>query len=178
MTPNWQSLAYALFARRPIVPQPPDVLAADPPASREPLPPSGIEDTPVTECPLPRQPPPPCGSLSLSSFARKPLQPIANPFPSRSHRYKAIRPPLSAAALSCVSPACSTGPSNGFGRQPLGASWPYSPPMSEREKPGSPSPSRPRSAVPRPLQRRTKRSPNSLGGRENKNLAIFVKQRT
>jgi hypothetical protein len=53
MTPNRQSPAYALFARRPIVPQPPDVLAADPPASQEPLPPSGTEDTPVTECPLP-----------------------------------------------------------------------------------------------------------------------------
>jgi hypothetical protein len=53
MTPNRQSPAYALFARRPILPQPPDVLAADPPASQEPLPPSGTEDTPVTECPLP-----------------------------------------------------------------------------------------------------------------------------
>jgi hypothetical protein len=53
MTPNRQSPAYALFARRPIVPQPPDVLAADPPASQEPPPPSGTEDTPVTECPLP-----------------------------------------------------------------------------------------------------------------------------
>jgi hypothetical protein len=37
MTPNRQSTAYALFARRPIVPQPLDVLAADPPASQEPL---------------------------------------------------------------------------------------------------------------------------------------------
>jgi hypothetical protein len=45
MTPNRQSPAYALFARRPIVPQPLDVLAADPPASQEPLPPSGTEDT-------------------------------------------------------------------------------------------------------------------------------------
>ena len=45
MTPNRQSPAYALFARRPIVPQPSDVLAADPPASQEPLPPSGTEDT-------------------------------------------------------------------------------------------------------------------------------------
>ena len=53
MTPNRQSPAYALFAPRPIVPQPPDVLAAAPPASQEPLPPSGTEDTPVTECPLP-----------------------------------------------------------------------------------------------------------------------------
>ncbi len=53
MIPNWQSPAYALFARRPIVPQPPDVLAADPPASQEPLPPSVTEDAPVTECPLP-----------------------------------------------------------------------------------------------------------------------------
>ena len=53
MTPNRQSPAYALFARRPIVPQPPDVLAADPPAGQEPLPPSGTEDTPVTECLLP-----------------------------------------------------------------------------------------------------------------------------
>jgi hypothetical protein len=50
MTPNRQSPAYALFARRPVVPQPPDVLAADPPASHEPLPPSGTEDTPVIEC--------------------------------------------------------------------------------------------------------------------------------
>jgi len=49
MTPNRPSHAYALFARRPIVPQPPDVLAADPPAGQEPLPPSGTEDTPVTE---------------------------------------------------------------------------------------------------------------------------------
>jgi hypothetical protein len=53
MTPNRQSPAYALFAPRPIVPQPPDVLAAAPPASQEPLPPSGTEDMPVTECPLP-----------------------------------------------------------------------------------------------------------------------------
>jgi len=53
MTPNRQSPAYALFARRPIVPQPPDVLAADPPASQEPPPPSGTKDTPATECPLP-----------------------------------------------------------------------------------------------------------------------------
>ena len=53
MIPNRQNPAYALFARRPIVPQPPDVLAADPPASQEPLPPSGTEGTPVTECPLP-----------------------------------------------------------------------------------------------------------------------------
>jgi len=51
MTPNRQSPAYALFARRPIVPQPPDVLAADPPASQEPPPPSGTEDT--AECSLP-----------------------------------------------------------------------------------------------------------------------------
>jgi hypothetical protein len=57
MTPNRQSPAYALFARRPIVPQPPDVPAADPPASREPLPPSGTEDTAVTECPLPASAP-------------------------------------------------------------------------------------------------------------------------
>jgi len=53
MTPNRQSPAQALFAPRPIVPQPPDVLAADPPASQGPLPPSGTEDSPVTECPLP-----------------------------------------------------------------------------------------------------------------------------
>ena len=52
MTPNRQSPAYALFARRPIAPQPPDVLAADPTASQEPLSPSGSEATPVTECPL------------------------------------------------------------------------------------------------------------------------------
>jgi hypothetical protein len=51
MTPSRQSPAYALFARRPTVPQPPDVLAADPPASQEPPPPSGTEDT--AECPLP-----------------------------------------------------------------------------------------------------------------------------
>ena len=57
MIPNRQNPAYALFARRPIVPQPPDVLAADPPASQEPLPPSGTEDTPVTECPLPASAP-------------------------------------------------------------------------------------------------------------------------
>jgi hypothetical protein len=36
MTPNWQSFAQALFARHPIVPPSPDVLAADLPASREP----------------------------------------------------------------------------------------------------------------------------------------------
>jgi hypothetical protein len=53
MIPNRQNPAYALFARHPIVPQPPDVLAADLPASQKPLPPSGTEDTPVTECPLP-----------------------------------------------------------------------------------------------------------------------------
>ena len=71
MTPNRQSPAYALFARRPIVPQPPDVPAADPPASREPLPPSGTEDTPVTECPLPASARP-----LLSGLARKPQKPI------------------------------------------------------------------------------------------------------
>jgi hypothetical protein len=53
MTPIRQSPAHALFAPRTIVPQPPDVLAADPAASQEPLPPSGTEDSPVTECPLP-----------------------------------------------------------------------------------------------------------------------------
>ena len=53
MTPNRQSPACALFARRPIAPQPRDVLAADTPASQEPLPPSSTEDTPLTECPLP-----------------------------------------------------------------------------------------------------------------------------
>ncbi len=53
MTPNRQSPAYALFARRPIAPQPRDVLAADTPASQKPLPPSGTDDTPNTECPLP-----------------------------------------------------------------------------------------------------------------------------
>jgi hypothetical protein len=37
MIPNRQNPAYALFACRPVVPQPPDVLAADPPASQEPL---------------------------------------------------------------------------------------------------------------------------------------------
>ena len=68
MTPNRQSPAYALFARRPIVPQPPDVLAADPPASREPLPPSGTEDTPSARFPRRR--------LSLSGLARKPQKPI------------------------------------------------------------------------------------------------------
>jgi hypothetical protein len=52
MTPNRQSPAYALFARRPIVPRAPDVRAADPNASQEPLRPSGSEATPVTECPL------------------------------------------------------------------------------------------------------------------------------
>src|SRR5580658_7860019 len=51
MTPNRQSHAYALVARRPIVPPPPDVLAADLSASQEPLPPSGTENT--AECPLP-----------------------------------------------------------------------------------------------------------------------------
>jgi hypothetical protein len=45
MTPNRQSPAYALFARRPIVPRPSHVLAADPPASQEPFPLSGTEDT-------------------------------------------------------------------------------------------------------------------------------------
>jgi hypothetical protein len=45
MTPSRQSPACALLARRPIVPQPSDVLAADPPASQEPFPPSGTEDT-------------------------------------------------------------------------------------------------------------------------------------
>ncbi len=36
MTPNGQSLAYGLVARRPIVPQAPDILAADLSASQEP----------------------------------------------------------------------------------------------------------------------------------------------
>jgi hypothetical protein len=43
MTPSPQSPAYALFACPPIVPKPWDVLAADTPASQEPLPPSGTE---------------------------------------------------------------------------------------------------------------------------------------
>jgi hypothetical protein len=51
MIPNRQSPAYALFTRRPNVPHTPDVLAADLPASQEPIPPSGTEDT--AECPLP-----------------------------------------------------------------------------------------------------------------------------
>jgi hypothetical protein len=38
--------AYALFAHRPIAPQPRDVLAADP-RQTEPLPPSGTENTPT-----------------------------------------------------------------------------------------------------------------------------------
>jgi hypothetical protein len=50
MTPNRQSPAYALFARRPIVPQSSDVLAADTSASQEPLPPSGTAD--IAERPL------------------------------------------------------------------------------------------------------------------------------
>jgi hypothetical protein len=65
MTPNRQSPAYTLFARRPIVPQPPDVRAADPPASQEPPPPSGTEDTPVTECPLLSA----CGSKSEGNIS-------------------------------------------------------------------------------------------------------------
>ncbi len=44
MIPNRQSPAYALFTRRPNVPHPPDVLAADPPANQEPIPPSGTEN--------------------------------------------------------------------------------------------------------------------------------------
>src|SRR5271168_1502549 len=46
MTLNRLSPAYALFNRRPNPPQPPDVFAADPPASQQ-----GTEDT--AECPLP-----------------------------------------------------------------------------------------------------------------------------
>jgi len=53
MTPNRQNPAHALFARRPIVPHTPDVLAADPTASQELLPPSGTRATPVIERPLP-----------------------------------------------------------------------------------------------------------------------------
>ena len=45
MIPNRQSPAYALFTRRPNVPRPPDVLAADPPANQEPIPPFGTENT-------------------------------------------------------------------------------------------------------------------------------------
>jgi hypothetical protein len=73
MTPNRQSPAYALFARRPIVPQPPDVLAADPPASQEPLPPSGTEDTPVTECPLPA----PAVAAAWAPIVKRPRQKAA-----------------------------------------------------------------------------------------------------
>jgi hypothetical protein len=51
MISNRQSPAHALFPRRPNVPHPPDVLAADPPASQELLPPFGTENT--AECPLP-----------------------------------------------------------------------------------------------------------------------------
>jgi len=68
MTPNRRSAAYALYALRPIVPQPPDVLAADPPASQEPLPPSGTEDMPVTEyARFPRRPSPPRRRLPLAA---------------------------------------------------------------------------------------------------------------
>ena len=52
MIPNRQSPAYALFARRPIVPQAPDVLAPDPSASQDPLTQSGTEDTSVRSRPL------------------------------------------------------------------------------------------------------------------------------
>jgi len=51
MIPNRQSPTHVLFPRRPSVPHPPDVLAADPPAGQEPIPPSGAEDT--AEYPLP-----------------------------------------------------------------------------------------------------------------------------
>ncbi len=89
MIPNRQSPAYALFARRPIVP-PPCVLAADPPASQEPLPPSGTEDTAVTECPLParlrikirrqyRHCTRGCGPQILSAFVKqRTYQPLAH----------------------------------------------------------------------------------------------------
>jgi hypothetical protein len=72
MTPNRQSPAYALFTPRSIVPQPPDVLAVDPPASQEP------PRRPSAR--FPRRPP--RRSLSLSGLARKPQKPIADPFPS------------------------------------------------------------------------------------------------
>jgi hypothetical protein len=80
MTPNRQSPAYALFARRPIVPQPPDVLAADPPAHQEPLPPPATEDTPVTECPLPAPAAAAgCGPQILSAFVKqRTYQPLAH----------------------------------------------------------------------------------------------------
>jgi hypothetical protein len=52
MTPNRQSPAYALFARRPIVPLPVDVPTAEPRASQEP-PSSGTEDT--AECRLAKE---------------------------------------------------------------------------------------------------------------------------
>jgi hypothetical protein len=71
MTPNRQSPAYALFARRPTVPQPPDVLAADPPASQEAPPPSGTEDT--AECPLPA----PAVAAASAPIVKRPRQEAA-----------------------------------------------------------------------------------------------------
>ena len=70
MIPNRQNPAYALFARRPIVPQPPDVLAADPPASQEPLRRPVPKTLPSPSARFPRR------RLSLSGLARKPQKPI------------------------------------------------------------------------------------------------------
>ena len=47
MIPNRRSSAHALFARRPIVPQAPDILAPDPFAGQDPLAQSGNKDTSV-----------------------------------------------------------------------------------------------------------------------------------
>ena len=52
MIPNRRSSAHALFARRPIVPQAPDVLAQDPLAGQDLLTQSGTESASVRSRPL------------------------------------------------------------------------------------------------------------------------------
>jgi hypothetical protein len=63
--------------------QSPDVLAADPPASQEPLPPSGTEDTPVTECPLPA----PAVAAASAPIVKRPHQKAA-----KADLYRGVRP--------------------------------------------------------------------------------------
>jgi hypothetical protein len=110
MTPNWQSPAYALFARRPIVPQPPYVLAADPPASQEPLPPSGTEDTPVTDCPL--------SAVASAPIVKRPRQKAAA---ADSQSVPVLANPMNRDSSSPVYPRAKDGVLNesALDRQPI-----------------------------------------------------------
>jgi hypothetical protein len=104
MTPNRQSPAYALFARRRIVPQPPDVLAANPPASQEPLSPSGTEG----ECRLPA----PAVAAASAPIVKRPRQKAAAAAKAESQSVPIPQSPLQIDPSTAVRRAdilCLTG---------------------------------------------------------------------